>query len=152
MRCALRNIKSLIETEKEANYIFRGYNQNDSVEFVVQFLDYIDIIFKKQNQSVNDIFGINIKCIVKCKDINCLNISETTNKYSFLLLDIIDGATNLDDLYRNYKKPERLDGDNMYLCDKCKVKTVASKRYEIVDRSKNLLVWIKRFSHKNGRL
>jgi ubiquitin C-terminal hydrolase len=148
----IREIKSLIENDKKGNHIFRGYNQNDSVEFVVQFLDYIDTVLKKNKQSVNDIFGINIKSSVKCKELNCLNISETINKYSFLLLDIIPGATDLEDLYRNYKRPERLDGDNMYSCEKCKIKTIASKRYEIVDRSNNLLVWIKRFSDHNGRL
>ena len=148
----IKEIKSLIENDKKGNHIFRGYNQNDSVEFVVQFLDYIDTVLKKNKQSVNDIFGINIKSRIKCKELNCLNISETINKYSFLLLDIIPGATDLEDLYRNYKRPERLDGDNMYSCEKCKIKTIASKRYEIVDRSNNLLVWIKRFSDHNGRL
>lgn len=145
-------IKQLIENDKEANYLFRGYNQHDSSEFVIQFLDYVDTILKKDNMSVDNIFNINIKSRIKCKKIDCLTISETKQNNNFLLLDVIDEAKDLDDLYRNYKSSEKLNGDNMYYCDKCKSKTVACKRYEITEWPNNLLVWIKRFTNNNGRL
>ena len=127
------------------NREFIGYNQNDAFEFIIYLLDYIF-----ENIKPNNIYEIQTKITVKCKLLSCLNKSEHIEKNNFLLLDIDNKTNNLEDCYRNYKQKEKLMDDNIYFCEKCNDKRIASKRTEILLWPKHLIVVLKRFSH-NGK-
>jgi len=133
-------IKELVSKN---NKEFIGYRQNDSFEFIIYFLD---IIF---NLSIQNIYEIESKITVKCKLKTCLHKSIHNEKNSFLILDINNETNTLDDCYRNYKAIEKLMDENSYYCDNCKRSTIASKRLEIVNWPKHLIVVLKRFKH-NG--
>jgi ubiquitin C-terminal hydrolase len=127
------------------NREFIGYNQNDAFEFIIYFLEYIF-----NNIKQNGIYEIQTKITVKCKLLSCLSKSEHIEKNNFLLLNINKETNNLDDCYRNYKQKEKLIDDNIYFCEKCNEKRIASKTTEICVWPKHLIVVLKRFSH-NGR-
>lgn len=136
-------IKSIVESRMQQ---FKGFGQQDSIEFTVCLLDIIEEEIKKNN--INDmqlIFGIETNTRTKCKLKSCLNISNKKETNNFLLLDMNQYNNTLDDIYRNFKSGEMLEDDNMYYCDKCKQKRNASKRYSIEKWAPNNLIWLKRF-------
>ena len=142
-------IKSIVETKMQQ---FRGFGQQDSIEFTVCLLDIIEDEIKKFSiNKVQIILGIETNTRTKCKLRTCLNISNKKETNNFLLLDINENSSTLDDIYRNYKSGEMLEDDNMYYCDKCKQKRNASKRYSVEKWAPNNLIWLKRFKQtKNG--
>jgi ubiquitin C-terminal hydrolase len=143
------DIKKIIEARKD---LFVGYAQQDSTEFIVFFLDIIDTEIKKidkNSKELNDIFGIQTNTRTKCKIKSCLNISNKMEINNILLLDIESDMQNLNDAYRNYKSGEKMEGNDMYYCDKCKEKRVASKRYSVEKWSPHIIVWLKRFRQTN---
>jgi len=134
-------IKNLISKN---NKQFIGFNQNDSFEFILYFLDYIFETLK----NTSNIYEITTKISIKCKLLSCLNISTHDEKNNFLLLNINNDTNNLDDCYRYYKSKEKMWNDNLYFCDKCKDKRIASKKTEISNWPKHLIVVLKRFNYE----
>ena len=128
------------------NNEFSDFKQSDSFEFIIYLLDFIfdNFKIKKLYQSTT-----NIK--IKCKLLSCLNISKHNEYNNYLILDVLNDYKNLDDCYRNYKQKEKLMEDNLYYCDKCKDKRIASKRTEIIHWPNHLIIVLKRFS-SNGKL
>lgn len=139
-------IKSIVANKKD---IFLGYRQQDAEEFLTYFLELLNSNIK--DNYVDNLYNIKIKQIVKCKVMKCLNISESNFDYNKLVLDINENET-LDECYRKFKMSEKLEGDDMYYCEKCQKKRIASKRYEVTQWPKHLIVMLRRFTHKNGRL
>ena len=142
-------IKSIIEHRQN---IFCGYQQQDSVEFVIYLLDIIEEEIKKINKDSNElenIFGVNINIKIKCKYTTCLKEHNKQEINKFLMLDMDESCLTLDDLYRKFKLTEQLDNDNLYLCEKCGIKTNALKSNQIISRSNYLLINLKRFK-QNG--
>ena len=137
-------IKKIISNK---NSIFSGFNQEDSQEFVIYFLDFID---EQLKNSLNDFMGIKINNLIKCKEINCLTVSKTSETKLFLMLEIKPNFETLNDCYRDYKNREKLQGDDRYYCEKCKKKRIASKRIEVTNWPTNLIIVLKRF-YFNGR-
>jgi ubiquitin C-terminal hydrolase len=137
-------IKKMIEERQE---IFIGMGQQDSTEFIVFFLDIIDEEIRKIDKSTEfrDIFGIEINTRTKCKIRECLTISNRKEHNNFLLLDMDHNFNSLDDIYRNFKSSERMEDDNMYYCDNCKAKRIASKRYNIEKWAPHTYIWLKRY-------
>jgi len=129
------------------NNIFSGFSQEDSWEFLIFFLDFLDNQIK--NNVINTISGVKLRTIIKCKIKLCQNVSITKNTELFLILELKKEFKNLNECYRNYKNREKLIEDNKYYCDKCKQKIIASKRTEIEEWPKNLLIVLKRFE-QNG--
>lgn len=135
-------IKDLVSSK---NKQFFGSKQHDSYEFIIYFLDLILESIKEKN-IYEIVTGISVKCKLK----SCLNISQHDEKNNYLLLDINNETTTLDECYRNYKVREKLVEDNLYFCEKCNEKRIASKRTEIKLWPKHLIIVLKRFSY-NGR-
>ena len=124
------DIKKIVEQRQE---MFIGSRQHDSAEFIIFLLDIIDEEIKKISKdsiSVESIFSIESNVRIKCKLKTCLNINNHMEKNNYLLLDINNETKTLDDCYRLSKTAELLD-DNMYYCEKCKIKTIASKRTNV---------------------
>jgi ubiquitin C-terminal hydrolase len=128
------------------NNEFVGFNQSDSFEFIIYFLDYIFENFK-----INNIYQSTTNIKIKCKLLSCLNISKHQEYNNYLILNVLDDFKDLDDCYRNYKQREKLADDNLYYCEKCKDKRIASKRIEITHWPNHLIIILKRFTN-DGRL
>lgn len=133
-------IKDLVA---DKNNEFNGFKQNDSFEFIIYLLDYIN-----DNLKISKLYQYITNTNIKCKLLSCLNISKHQEYNNYLILDILDNFNNLDDCYRNYKKREKLIGNNLYYCEKCKAKRIASKRIQIINWSNHLIIILKRFNSK----
>ena len=146
-----RNIKALVEQRQQ---IFIGFGQQDAAEFIVFLLDIIDDEIKKiskESNGIDSIFSLESNVRIKCKLKTCLNINEHIEKNNYLLLDINKESKTLDECYRLSKSSEILEESN-YNCDKCKNKTIASKRINVIKWPNNLIVWLKRFKQNGTRL
>lgn len=128
------------------NNEFIGFKQNDSFELIIYLLEYIF-----ENYKMPNLYQITTDIKIKCKLLTCLNINKHQEHCNYLILDTLDNFKDLDDCYRNYKQREKLLGDNSYYCEKCKDKRIASKRTEITNWPKHLIIILKRFTN-NGRL
>jgi ubiquitin C-terminal hydrolase len=136
----------------EKNNIFNGYKQNDAGEFIIYFLDVINEELKKNNCDLSDLFELQTKISIKCKLKKCLNISSHVEKNLFLFLNISQNNLTLNDCYLDYKARIKLENDELYYCEKCQAKRIASKKTEIIKFPKHLIVYLKRFEQKGTRL
>ena len=128
------------------NSTFNGFSQEDSQEFLIYFLDLIDNQIKENK--LNNLLGLKINKVIKCKALSCLKMSVTNEIRLFLILDI-NNYKDLNECYRNYKMSEKLEGDNRYFCENCNKKRIASKRIQIEKWPKNLIIVLKRFQQDN---
>jgi ubiquitin C-terminal hydrolase len=145
-------IKKIVE-KKQA--LFGGFDQQDSTEFIIFFLDIIDEEIKKVDTSSNGIqslFGIDFNVRIKCKLMSCLQVYNKKETNNFLILDMNSKYTSLEEIYRNYKSGTKLDEDNKYFCKKCQDKRIASNRHTIDKWPNNLFIWLKRFKQEGKRI
>lgn len=139
-------IKQMVELKRK---MFKGSRQHDSHEFVTTLMEILDDDTKGK---INTLFEIEAKTTIKCKRLECLNISTSIEKTPFLILPIKSDSNNLDDCYRDYKVHEKLEDDNLYFCEKCNKKVIASKRLEVTKWSNHLIIQLKRFINNNNNL
>jgi ubiquitin carboxyl-terminal hydrolase 36/42 len=137
-------IKKLLESK---NSDFRGFNQHDAGDCLMTLLDYI-----KDELKTLELFEIKTKYVYKCKLAKCLNKSEKIETNPMLILPMKETDKTLDDCYRNYKVHEKLEGENMYFCEKCNKKRIGTKRITIAEWPTNLLIWLKRFNNNLKKL
>lgn len=142
------DIKMIVE---ERQKMFQGFNQHDSSEFVIYLLDIINDEIKDSSQ-LNSIYGLHMNIRIKCKLRDCLNIVNKKEISNILFLDIEQEYTELDDAYRSYRSRDKLDSDNMYYCEKCKDKRIASKRASIEEWPSHLIIILKRFKQTGFRV
>lgn len=146
------DIKKIVEDKLD---IFKGFEQQDTSEFIICLINIIDDEIKKVDSNSNgiqSIFGITFNIRIKCKLSDCLQIYNKTEVDNFLLLNIDSECFSLDDAYRKFKSGEKLDGDNKYFCENCKVKRIASKRQVIDKWSKYINIYLKRFNQSGNTI
>jgi len=149
--------KSALDTNKikmiveERQKLFQGFDQHDSSEFVIYLLDIIDEEIKDATQ-LNSIYGLHMNIKIKCKLRECLNVVNKKEVSNILFLDIEPEYTELDDAYRSHRSKDKLDSDNMYYCEKCKAKRIASKRTNIEEWPSHLVIILKRFKQTGFRV
>ena len=141
-----RIVKQMVDT---SNPIFRGNDQHDSSEFVIWFIDYIN---GKSNNVFNQLFEIETNITIKCKLRSCLRQSSHVEKNNFLILPIKPEFTDLNDCYREFKIHEKLEGAEMYYCDNCKEKRIASRKLEVTKFPKHLIIILKRFGNNQRKI
>jgi ubiquitin C-terminal hydrolase len=88
----------------------------------------------------------------KCKLKVCLNISTHEEKNNFMILNLKKEFKNLNDCYHEYISRYKFDNDNLYNCEKCNNKVIASKRTNIIYWPKHLIIILKRFEQNITRL
>lgn len=142
------NIKMLVEEKQK---MFQGFNQHDSSEFVIYLLDIINDEIKDSSQ-LNSIYGIHMNIRIKCKLRECLNVVNKKEISNILFLDVEQEYRDLDDAYRSHRSSDKLDSDNMYYCEKCKDKRIASKRTQIETWPSHLIIILKRFKQTGFRV
>lgn len=138
-------IKKIVERK---NKIFIGFGQQDSSEFILIFLDFLNDEINKvseEKDQVYNIFNFTVNTKIKCKYIHCLNVTENETKEPILFLDINEDDKFLDDCYKSYKENILLEEDNRYFCEKCDKKRIASKKTQISNWGDNLIIVLKRY-------
>lgn len=145
-------VKDLVS---QRNNIFEGFQQQDSSEFIIFFLDFLNAEVNKilpGKNVVDNLFQVEETTTTKCKVLSCLNTSNNIEKSTILMLNINSDCATLDDCFRFSKQRVKLEGDNKYFCDKCQKNRIASQRKEITKWPKNLIVWLRRYEQKGTRL
>lgn len=141
-----RIVKQMVDT---ANSMFRGNAQHDSNEFLVYFIDYIN---SRSNNTFNDLFECEIEQTIKCKIRACLRTSLKTDKYYCLSLPIKPDCTTLTDCYHEFKIHEKLEGAEMYFCENCNAKRIASRKIEVTKWPTHLIIQLKRFVNNERKI
>ncbi|KAH9253269.1 hypothetical protein BASA83_002618 [Batrachochytrium salamandrivorans] len=109
--------------------------------------------YRQRNKSIIvDTFQGLLKSCLRC--LTCNKTSTTFNPFMYLSLPIPEknrngikgGPVLLDDCLRLFVEEEILDGDNAWLCPRCKTRRRASKRLTIATLPDILLIHFKRFS------
>ena len=138
-------VKEIVGQKHE---MFGGFLQNDSHEFIILLLDILEESLKeeKKDNVIQQLFDHKLSSTLKCKLKRCGNTSVNTSMNRFLTLDIPKkDEISLDDCYREYKAREKLDSTERWYCDKCRKKRIASKRLNIEEWPRHLLIQLKRF-------
>lgn len=129
------------------NNIFKGLTQQDSFEFIVYFFEALIQDNKYIQTMVYQKFGTVTSISVKCKQ--CNYVSKHNENDLFLNLPMpMNESNDLNTIYRNYKEPELLHGNNMYKCDKCNKYVDAVKKIITSEWKNNLIIILKRFNNK----
>ena len=145
-------IKKLVTNR---NKIFNGFQQQDSSEFIIFFLDLLNSEINKiiPNKNLLDkIYELQITTSTKCKVLECLTVSTNNELSTMLMLEVNSECDTLDDCYRISKQKIKLEGDEKYYCEKCKKKRVASQKKEITKWPKNLIIFLRRFNQNGSRM
>lgn len=143
------------ELVSERNEIFMGFQQQDSSEFIVFFLDFLNNEVNKiipGKNIIDKLFEIHEKTTTKCKVLSCLTTSDSIEKSTILMLNINSDSETLDDCLKFSKQRIKLEGDEKYYCEKCEKKRIASQRKEVNIWPKNLIVWLRRYEQRGNRL
>ena len=145
-------IKKLVTNR---NKIFNGFQQQDSSEFIIFFLDLLNSEINKiiPNKNLLDkIYELQITTSTKCKVLECLTVSTNNELSTMLMLEVNSECNTLDDCYRISKQKIKLEGDDKYYCEKCKKKRIASQKKEITKWPKNLIIFLRRFNQTGSRM
>jgi len=76
-------------------------------------------------------------------EINSQSLSPSSDE------DVFKKSYSLEGLLSSFTHIESLTGDNLYQCDECNAKVVATKQFKISSSPNTLIVHIKRFFHKD---
>ena len=140
----------------EKHDMFGGFLQNDSHEFIVLLLDVLEEALKseKKDNIIERLYDYKLSSTLKCKIKKCNNTSVNTTMNRFLTLEIPESLAdlNLDDCYRDYKCREKLEKAERWYCEKCKKKRIASKRLNIEEWPRHLLIQLNRFIVRPPRI
>ncbi|XP_069728672.1 ubiquitin carboxyl-terminal hydrolase 17-like protein 6 [Phaenicophaeus curvirostris] len=96
---------------------------------------------------IDQIFGGYLRSCVKCKA--CGSPSDTYEPFLDLTVEI-EGVDSIQQALNLFVRPEMLCNDNAYMCDRCKTKVQATKRFSIHQASNVLTLSLKRFSSVSG--
>lgn len=149
------NPKIIKKLVSERNNIFSGFNQQDSSEFIMFFLDLINSEinkFSKDKNLVDKLYELEIQTDTKCKVLSCLNVSTNIEKPTILMLNVDETCNTLDNCYDLSLKRVKLEGMEQYYCDNCKKKRIASQRKKVSFSSNNLIVLLRRFTQTSYKL
>ncbi|XP_076457371.1 uncharacterized protein LOC143291386 [Babylonia areolata] len=133
---------------------FRDGRQEDAHEFLRVVVDGLQKAclngytkldrLSKETTVVNQIFGGYLQSQVRC--MKCSARFNTYDPYMDISLDLKDVKT-LEEAFSRFVKPEMLDMDNAYKCERCHQKVNAEKRLSIHRASNVLTIQLKRFDY-----
>ncbi|KAK1303071.1 Ubiquitin carboxyl-terminal hydrolase 16 [Acorus calamus] len=96
-------------------------------------------------------FGGYLRSKIKC--MTCLGKSERRERMMDLTVEINGDVGTLEEALRRFTATETLDGDNKYLCSRCKSYEKAKKKLTVLEAPNILTIALKRFqSGKFGKL
>ncbi|CDZ98657.1 multidrug resistance-associated abc transporter [Phaffia rhodozyma] len=103
----------------------------------------------KYTTSVHQLFGGRLRSRVTCH--KCHHNSDTFDAFLDLSVEV-KNCGSVRNAFERFIKPDRLDGNNKYKCEKCKTLVVASKQLTIQSTPKALVVHLKRFTPMGGKI
>ncbi|XP_036384663.1 ubiquitin carboxyl-terminal hydrolase 42 [Megalops cyprinoides] len=151
----IKPIGVLNELKRIATH-FRFGSQEDAHEFLRYTVDAMQKACLSGNKLdrhtqattlIHQVFGGYLRSRVKC--LNCKAVSDTYDPYLDVALEI-KTAQNITKALEQFVKPEQLDGENAYKCNKCKKMVPATKRFTIHRSSNVLTLSLNRFANYNG--
>jgi len=140
------------------------YQQQDSRELIGFLLDGINDEMESKMPEL--LFQGRLQSIIKC--LSCGTLSKSEEPFWTLPIDLVsrlnsesasseerDNAVSmksysLEELLRSFTEIESLSGENLYECDYCEAKVLATKQFKISSAPNTLIVHIKRFFHKGN--
>ncbi|KAI8614735.1 hypothetical protein BC830DRAFT_358108 [Chytriomyces sp. MP71] len=144
--------KTIVGRLKSVAKHLRVGRQEDSHEFLRYFIDSLQnnclvgleklTHVQKETTIIHQIFGGYLQSRIFCTV--CKTPSDTVDSCLDMSLEI-KNANTLDKALAHFTKPEMLKGDNKYRCSKCKTLVEASKRMQILEAPKILVIQLKRF-------
>ncbi|KAL4612918.1 ubiquitin carboxyl-terminal hydrolase 36 isoform X1 [Arapaima gigas] len=153
---AIKPVSFIRDLKKIARH-FRFGSQEDAHEFLRYTIDAMQKAclsgytkLDRQSQAttlVHQIFGGYLRSRVKCTV--CKSVSDTYDPYLDIALEIRQAA-NIVRALELFVKPDVLNGENAYMCAKCKKKVPASKRFTVHRASNVLTLSLKRFANFSG--
>ncbi|KAL0595331.1 Ubiquitin carboxyl-terminal hydrolase 36 [Plecturocebus cupreus] len=153
---AIKPVSFIRDLKKIARHFHFG-NQEDAHEFLRYTIDAMQKAclngcakLDRQTQAttlVHQIFGGYLRSRVKCS--MCKSVSDTYDPYLDIALEIRQAA-NIVRALELFVKADVLNGENAYMCAKCKKKVPASKRFTIHRTSNVLTLSLKRFANFSG--
>lgn len=141
--------------------MFKNFNQHDSHEFLVKFLDSLESEFKTINSSVDYqtdklnksliqiLFENNYNSSIKCSE--CQNVS-ITKQYTKIFSFDMQNFDTLQDCMKSDEETITLEGVNQYQCDVCNKKTNAIKINNNEYKSKYLIIHLKRLTFYRNQI
>lgn len=166
---------SIARRVKDISTTFKSGRQEDASEFMICLIDKIvDACLRScqpperlrpssgssyeqlcHSQTIlHDLFALVLRSRVDC--LRCHQTSDTFEvQYTWIVG--VRNQTDVRESLKQFVSPERLSGENLYRCMKCKQLVPAVKRYTLHKASKVLLINLKRFefgknSHKLSHL
>ncbi|XP_077590575.1 ubiquitin carboxyl-terminal hydrolase 36 [Stigmatopora nigra] len=153
---AIKPVSFIRDLKKIARH-FRFGNQEDAHEFLRYTVDAMQKAclngypkLDRQTQAttlVHQIFGGYLRSRVKCSI--CKSVSDTYDPYLDIAVEIRQAA-NIVRALDLFVKPDVLNGENAYMCAKCKKKVPATKRFTVHRASNVLTLSLKRFANFSG--
>ena len=125
---------------------FKKYQQNDSHEFLISFLDLITRNVNNPEQ-FNNIYHGQTRNSIKCTC--CGTVTHTIEDFNSINLNIpiSESILPLEDLLINYlKKETNNDPNNLFFCNKCNRGTVSEQKIVLWKLPKRLIIVLKRYS------
>ncbi|KAH0892391.1 hypothetical protein HID58_054820 [Brassica napus] len=157
----LSPIKILSRLQKIGKHLGPG-KQEDAHEFLRWCaVDTMQSVFLKEADAADPLaeettlvgltFGGYLHSKIKC--MKCLHKSERTELMMDLTVEIGGDIGSLEEALAQFTAYEVLDGENRYLCDRCKSYQKAKKKLVILEGPNILTVVLKRFESDNfGKL
>ncbi|KAJ0242043.1 Ubiquitin carboxyl-terminal hydrolase 17 [Hirschfeldia incana] len=156
----LSPIKILSRLQKIGKHLGPG-KQEDAHEFLRCAVDTMQSVFLKEADAAGSFaeettlvgltFGGYLHSKIKC--MKCLHKSERTELMMDLTVEIGGDIGSLEEALAQFTAYEVLDGENRYLCDRCKSYQKAKKKLMILEGPNILTVVLKRFQSDNfGKL
>jgi len=139
---------------KKKLYIENKYcdGKNDDDDAMFAWERYL----KRDKSIVVDIFQGQMRNTMVCRNYKkkeehglngCGYRNVMFEPFMYLSLPIVDDCNSLDDCLDMYCKIEKLTGDNMWYCPKCKEHVTATKEYSIWILPPILIIHLKRFKY-----
>lgn len=103
----------------------------------------------KYTTSIHQLFGGRLRSRVTCQ--KCQHPSDTFDAFLDLSVEVRQ-CRSVREAFTKFIKMDRLEGQNKYKCDKCKILVNATKQLTIDEAPKALVVHLKRFSPTGGKI
>lgn len=124
-------------------------NHHKQEELIYKYLKFWQNFIKNNYSIIQDLFAGAYLNEITC--LGCGTKSHTFDPFTSFTLDLPTDTNEitLEDCLNNYSKPELLNGDNQYSCEKCKTKVDANKKMYLWEIPDYFVVHLKRFKN-NG--
>jgi len=124
-----------------------GEVKNDLDKLALKAMTSWKQFFKDNYSIIIELFYSQLFSAIKCPD--CSYISMVFNPICYHTLPIPNKTQNITlyDCYQMFTDNEKLDGDNMWKCDKCNEYKCANKRLLLWTTPKILIICLKRFKN-----